>query len=151
MDVNFVLSAVREEADRRCWASGAEGITWLEDHLRIECKERERERVCFVDWNISGNSVKCFVNKKIKFGLHKMRGITSIAQRQALFQEGLLLWFYSLRINTADLFVLVVIPIRSYNNERFQNRFIRPFCPPDLLQQPTVARRWNLYSISKGS
>jgi len=104
-----VCLSVTEDADGRCWASGAEGITWLEDHLKIEFRKRECERMCLLDWNISGNELKCFVNNKMKFGLYKMRGIASIAERQALFQEGILLWVYLLEINVSNLFVMAVI------------------------------------------
>jgi len=65
--------------------------------------------MCLLDWNISGNELKCFVNNKMKFGLYKMRGIASIAERQALFQEGILLWVYLLEINVSNLFVMAVI------------------------------------------
>jgi len=60
----------------------------------------------------------------MKFGLNKMRGIALIYEQQALFLEGLSYEFIHYQINASNLFVLVVISIRSYNNELFQTRFI---------------------------
>lgn len=77
-----VCLSVRKDAARRCWASGVEGITWLEDRLKIEFKEIKCERVCLLDWNIScTEGLKCFGNKITKFALRKIRVIASIAAR----------------------------------------------------------------------